>query len=465
MSLQNIECPTSEILYKCVYNELPAAENESVKMHVKTCPKCRASFTAILKEKVGKETQGLDAKPQSVSEQKSDSNTKSPENVVSQNPEKSQSSTPLRTVAPQFKPAYPFLEPPTKAGSLGCLGDYELVRVLGEGGMGIVFEADDRKLDRKVALKVLRPELTDENFRQRFEREAKISSSLQDDNICLVYQAGAHNSVSFMAMEFLKGENLEDKLKRDGWLPVPVIFKIAKQIALGLATAHEKKLIHRDIKPANIWLESSGSEGDFKRVKILDFGLAKSTEVESNLTAKGMIVGTPNYMAPEQICGEPLDERADLFSLGCVMYRMLSGKIPFEKENTLAVLHAVVESEIPSLNEMDQKLPKEVYGLMTKLLCKDPSGRPATARKVVAMIEAIENSGFQNQSSKALSSMLFKAPAIQMQKKGKVPIGAIIGGSAILAAVVIGLIILVFRYMNPSDSEPDAKPNVEKKSK
>jgi hypothetical protein len=114
---------------------------------------------------------------------------------------------------------------------------------------------------------------------------------------------------------------------------------------------------------------------------------------------------------------------------------------------------------------MDQKLPKEVYGLMTKLLCKDPSGRPATARKVVAMIEAIENSGFQNQSSKALSSMLFKAPAIQMQKKGKVPVGAIIGGSAILAAVVIGLIILVFRYMNPSDSEPDAKPNVEKKSK
>ena len=200
-------------------------------------------------------------------------------------------------------------------------------------------------------------------------------------------------------------------------------------------------------------------------MKILDFGLAKSTEVESNLTAKGMIVGTPNYMAPEQICGEPLDERADLFSLGCVMYRMLSGKIPFEKENTLAVLHAVVESEIPSLNEMDQKLPKEVYGLMTKLLCKDPSGRPATARKVVAMIEAIENSGFQNQSSKALSSMLFKAPAIQMQKKGKVPVGAIIGGSAILAAVVIGLIILVFRYMNPSDSEPDAKPNVEKKSK
>jgi serine/threonine protein kinase len=148
--------------------------------------------------------------------------------------------------------------------------------------------------------------------------------------------------------------------------------------------------------------------------------------VESTLTAKGMIVGTPNYMAPEQICGEPLDERADLFSLGCVMYRMLSGKIPFEKENTLAVLHAVVESEIPALNDLDQKLPKEVYGLMTKLLSKNPADRPATARKVVSMIEAIENSGFENQSSKALSSMLFKAPEIQRQKKTKIPVGAII---------------------------------------
>lgn len=161
-----------------------------------------------------------------------------------------------------------------------------------------------------------------------------------------------------------------------------------------------------------------------------------------------MIVGTPNYMAPEQICGEPLDERADLFSLGCVMYRMLSGKIPFEKENTLAVLHAVVESEIPSLNDLDQKLPKEVYGLMTKLLSKDPSDRPATARKVVAMIEAIESNGLENHSSKVLSSMLFKAPEIQMRKKSKIPIGAIIGAGVILLAAIIGVILLVSKFFD-----------------
>ena len=170
--------------------------------------------------------------------------------------------------------------------------------------------------------------------------------------------------------------------------------------------------------------------------------------MESTLTAKGMIVGTPNYMAPEQICGEPLDERADLFSLGCVMYRMLSGKIPFEKENTLAVLHAVVESEIPALKDLDQKLPKEVYGLMTKLLSKNPADRPATARKVVSMIEAIENSGFENQSSKALSSLLFKAPEIQMTKKSKVPVGAIVGAGVILIAAIIGIILLVFRMFD-----------------
>jgi serine/threonine protein kinase len=454
MSDQILNCPPQEELRKCVYNQLSANEIEAVKSHVKTCPKCRVSFTTILKEKVGQENQGIGPIPPGT---KADAISASSapvaavqklENAPQPKTDQPLYSTQQKVITPQLKPAYPFLEPPTKPGGIGCLGDYELIRVLGEGGMGIVFEADDKRLGRKVALKVLRPELTDESFRQRFEREGKISSSIQDDNICLVYQVGVHNSVSYMAMEFLKGEDLDAKLKRDGWLPIPVVFKIAKQMALGLAVAHEKKLIHRDIKPANVWLEAGGPGSDFKRVKILDFGLAKSTEVESTLTAKGMIVGTPNYMAPEQICGEPLDERADLFSLGCVMYRMLSGKIPFEKENTLAVLHAVVESEIPALKDLDQKLPKEVYGLMTKLLSKNPADRPATARKVVSMIEAIESSGLENQSSKALSSMLFKAPAIQMQKKSKIPVGAIIGAGAILVAAIIGVILLVSKFFD-----------------
>jgi urea transport system substrate-binding protein len=454
MSDQILSCPTQEELRKCVYNQLSANEIEALKSHVKMCPKCRVSFTAILKEKVGQENQGIGPIPSGTKADVKASPSapvtaaQNPENAGQQKADHPLYSTQQKAITPVLKPAYAFLEPPTKPGGVGCLGDYELIRVLGEGGMGIVFEADDRRLGRKVALKVLRPELTDESFRQRFEREGKISSSIQDDNICLVYQVGVHNSVSYMAMEFLKGEDLDEKLKRDGWLPIPVVFKIAKQMALGLAVAHEKKLIHRDIKPANVWLESGGPGGDFKRVKLLDFGLAKSTEVESTLTAKGMIVGTPNYMAPEQICGEPLDERADLFSLGCVMYRMLSGKIPFEKENTLAVLHAVVESEIPALKDLDQKLPKEVYGLMTKLLSKNPADRPATARKVVSMIEAIENSGFENQSSKALSSLLFKAPEIQMTKKSKVPVGAIVGAGVILIAAIIGIILLVFRMFD-----------------
>ena len=454
MSDQILKCPTQEELKKCVYNQLSANEIEALKSHVKMCPKCRVSFTAILKEKVSQENQGIGPIPPGT---KADANASSnapvagiqkPENAAQQKTDQPLYSTQQKAITPQLKPAYPFLEPPTKPGGVGCLGDYELIRVLGEGGMGIVFEADDKRLGRKVALKVLRPELTDESFRQRFEREGKISSSIQDDNICLVYQVGVHNSVSYMAMEFLKGEDLDAKLKRDGWLSIPVVFKIAKQMALGLAVAHEKKLIHRDIKPANVWLEAGGSGGDFKRVKLLDFGLAKSTEVESTLTAKGMIVGTPNYMAPEQICGEPLDERADLFSLGCVMYRMLSGKIPFEKENTLAVLHAVVESEIPALKDLDQKLPKEVYGLMTKLLSKNPADRPATARKVVAMIESIESNGLENQSSNVLSSMLFKAPEIQRAKKSKVPVGAIVGACVILLAAIIGVILLVSKFFD-----------------
>ena len=454
MSDQVTVCPTQDELRKIVYNQLSPKDSDLLKSHVKTCIICRAAFTAILKEKVNKENQGIEPIT-SGSKTTSDSASivshdpvQKSENARQRNADQPLHSMQQKVITPQLKPAYPFLEPPTRPGGIGCLGDYELIRILGEGGMGIVFEADDKKLDRKVALKVLRPELTDETFRQRFEREGKIASSIIDENICMVYQIGVHNNISYMAMEFLKGEDLDEKLKRDGWLSIPVVFKIAKQMAMGLAVAHEKKLIHRDIKPANVWLESGGPGGDFKRIKLLDFGLAKSTEVESTLTAKGMIVGTPNYMAPEQICGEPLDERADLFSLGCVMYRMLSGKVPFEKENTLAVLHAVVESEIPSLNDLDQKLPKEVYGLMAKLLSKNPADRPATAKKVISMIESIENSGLENQSSKVLSSMLFKAPAIQMQKKSKIPIGAIVGAGVILFAVIIGIILLVSKFFD-----------------
>ncbi len=457
MSTQISSCPTKEELIECVENKSQTDKITGVKEHIKQCPKCRVEFTTILKNKLNKQNENYGSGPLVASITSSVSEVVANPNIGKVNVSESMFSTNSGNNTKQavvaLKAAYPYLEPPTKRGSLGCLGRYELLSILGEGGMGIVFEADEKESGRKVALKVLKPELTDDVYRQRFEREGKIASSLYDANVCMVYDVGVHNNVSYMAMELLKGESLEDKLKRDGWLPVTVVFKIAKQIAMGLAVAHEQKLVHRDIKPANIWLDSSGPNTDFKIVKILDFGLAKSVEQESQLTAKGMIVGTPNYMAPEQICGMPLDERCDLFSLGCVIYRMFSGKIPFEKENTLAVLHAVVESEIPSLDDLNKKLPQKVLKIMTLLLEKEACNRPSSARKVISLIEVIENDLENVPGVKVLNSMLFKAPDIQIKAKSRVPVGAIIGSVVIILAILIGLYFLFDKISNKNDDD------------
>ena len=262
-------------------------------------------------------------------------------------------------------------------------------------------------------------------------------------------------------MEFLQGQTLEDKLAKDGWLPIPLAFRIAREIACGLAVAHEQNLIHRDIKPANIWLEGDPRQEEFKRVKILDFGLARAIDQDNQLTAKGMIVGTPNYMSPEQICGEKLDNRTDIFSLGCLIYRMLSGKVPFEKENTLAVLQAVVQSNVPELEELSKKLPREVLGLMTKLLSKEPKNRPANARVVIDMIKSVEQDSVGH-NVKALHSILFKAPEIQVDQTRRMSLGIVVGIISIVLAIALGIYVGFNKIFNPS-SDDSPSPGKETK--
>ncbi|MFZ9793703.1 MAG: protein kinase domain-containing protein, partial [Gemmataceae bacterium] len=311
--MQKEICPPDSQLKLYIDSKLSDTDLALIKDHIKMCGKCRSSFTNLLKAKSASSSAAIQGPYFAKNE-----TTKSDETITEKN-----------SSCPQANAAYPFLDPPKKHGNLGQLGGYELIRVIGEGGMGIVFEAEDEGLGRKVALKVLKPDLTDDTYKKRLAREAKVAGSLEDDHICRVYQVGQDKDISFIAMEFLQGQTLEDKLAKDGWLPIPVAFRIAREIAQGLAVAHDQNLIHRDIKPANIWLEGDPKSSDFKRVKILDFGLARGIDQDNQLTAKGMIVGTPNYMSPEQICGEKLDHKTDLFSLGCLVYRMLSGKIPF----------------------------------------------------------------------------------------------------------------------------------------
>jgi WD40 repeat protein len=278
------------------------------------------------------------------------------------------------------------LAPPQGPDEIGRLGGYRVQEVLGKGGMGVVFRAEDPLLKRQVALKIMLPALAAvETSRLRFLREAQAAAAIEHDHIIAIHQVGEDRGIPFLAMPLLRGESLEDRLRREGRLPVAEILRIGREIAEGLAAAHEHGLIHRDIKPANVWLE-----GERGRVRILDFGLARAASAEGHVTQSGAIVGTPAYMAPEQARGEPLDGRCDLFSLGCVLYRLCTGAMPFGDSALMTVLLAVATEEPRAVRELNPDVPQALALLVRRLIAKDRERRPPSARAVAEALAALE---------------------------------------------------------------------------
>lgn len=280
-----------------------------------------------------------------------------------------------------------FLRPAERPGELGLLGDYRVVRVLGRGGMGIVLLAEDKNLRRQVAIKVMLPSLAASTTAvQRFLREAQASAAIKHKHIVTIYQVGQEGNVPFLAMELLGGESLEDRLKREKSLSMNEVLRLGREIAQGLAAAHSKGLIHRDIKPGNIWLE--GPEG---HVKLVDFGLARIGESDVNLTQEGAILGTPAYMAPEQARGEKVDSRSDLFSLGCVIYRMCTGQLPFTGDSTMAMLLAVMEKQPTPPAQVNSAVPEQLSWLIIRLLARRQDDRPGSASLVAEELAGISD--------------------------------------------------------------------------
>jgi serine/threonine protein kinase/WD40 repeat protein len=302
------------------------------------------------------------------------------------------------------------LAPPKGPGEIGWLGPYRVLKVLGEGGMGKVFLAEDPALQRSVALKVMKPSLArNKNSRQRFLQEARAAAAIEHDNIIHIYQVSEDRGVPFVAMPLLKGASLDDVLRRAGALQLKQTLRIGTQIAEGLTAAHERKLIHRDIKPGNIWIEPTGGG----RVKILDFGLARTTEGETGLTQSGAILGTPAYMPPEQARGEKVDHRADLYSLGCVLYRMATGEMPLKGNDTMGMLMALAMQEPTVAKLVKPDMPQALSDLIMKLLAKDPSKRFASAREVVVALKAVESGAAAPAKSETaiLSQSMLQPPA------------------------------------------------------
>jgi WD40 repeat protein len=277
-----------------------------------------------------------------------------------------------------------FLEPPSDAAYLGRIAQFDVMRVLGRGGMGVVLEAFDSRLQRNVALKVLDPELAgDDVARQRFCREARTAASVTHENVVAVHQVekSADDGLPFLVMQLISGESLEQRLARVGKLPVREVVRIALQAAQGLAAAHAQGLIHRDIKPGNILLETVQD-----RVKLTDFGLARVAE-DVKLTRSGFVSGTPLYMAPEQALGEQPDPRSDVFSLGAVMYEMSAGHPPFAGNSALAILKQIADVKHRPLREVNPAAPDWLAETIDHLLEKKPENRIQSAALLAELLE------------------------------------------------------------------------------
>ena len=283
---------------------------------------------------------------------------------------------------------FDFLQPPARPGDLGRLGPYHVIRPLGRGGMGQVFEAQDSRLMRTVALKVMnRRFAASPNSRRRFLTEARAMAAVHHPHVVTIFEVAEWSGTPCMAMELLRGGNLRDVTQTGRrWAPAEILH-IARDVTDGLQAAHRVGIVHRDIKPANLWVDDSV---DPFRIKILDFGLALAGGGFDRLSDGTTVFGTAGYLSPEQARNEPLDDRTDLYSLGVVLYELCTGRLPFPAKTVLAQLVAILTREpatIPSLNaEIPQPLAECVHGL----LAKEPAHRPRSAEALAAEIRGIE---------------------------------------------------------------------------
>jgi WD40 repeat protein len=274
-----------------------------------------------------------------------------------------------------------FLSSSDRPGSLGRLGHYEVLEVLGQGGFATVVRAFDELLQRVVAIKALSAQLAVTSpARKRFLREARAAAAIRDDDVVQIY-AVEEQPRPYLVMEYIPGQTLQQKLDATGPLETSEMVRLAAQIARGLAAAHAQGLIHRDIKPSNILLE----QGTETKAKLTDFGLARAAD-DASLTQSGVIAGTPLYMAPEQARGEPIDHRADLFSLGSVFYVMLTGRPPFRARSAVAVLKRVCEDRPRPIGEIIPEAPVWLCDLIGKLHAKKPEERFQTAQEVADLL-------------------------------------------------------------------------------
>jgi serine/threonine protein kinase len=338
------------------------------------------------------------------------------EQILRHDPSLGRQETPRRTI----KPSRVDLQPGTE------FAGYRIVSALGRGGMAVVYLAEHDFLQRKVALKVLAPQLAeDERFRERFVRESRLAASLDHPNVVPIYEAGASGGDLFIAMRYVEGTDLRTLLAETGALDPSRAVSITRQVAAALDAAHEQGLVHRDVKPGNVLVaRTRGSEAE--HVYLSDFGLTKRSTSESGVTGTGQFVGTLDYAAPEQFRGRAADARTDVYSLGCVLFECLTGRAPFHAENDAGLMYAHLQEQPSAVSAERPELPKEIDAVIAKAMAKSPADRQPSAGAL---------------ADEAARALHVGVPSGADAGKPASPLRRLLPIVAVAAALIIGIVV------------------------
>ena len=367
-------CLSAELLAQIGQNEVSPDELSSIEEHVSGCAHCRELFDDCFTSAQWRH----DIRPALFEPREADDFDFAAEREPSGGGWHNESLD-----GPHCTASLPDLLGPTDdPHMLGRVGGYEVVGVIGQGGMGVVFKGFDRSLNRFVAIKMLLPHLaTSGAARRRFAREGQAVAAVVDDHVMAIHCVDQWQGIPYLVMTYSRGVSLQKRLSGNGPLEVAEILRIGMQAAKGLAAAHAQGIVHRDIKPANIFLDEN-----VERVQLMDFGLARAVD-DASLTRSGTLAGTPQYMSPEQARGESVDQRSDLFSLGSVLYAMCVGHAPFRAESSYGILRLITDREPRPVREINPGIPEWLCAIISRLMSKQADDRFDSAEQVAELLE------------------------------------------------------------------------------
>ncbi len=419
------------LLQRSLCDQLSEPQEEQLATHLSECKSCRQQLEALASDAVSWNQVRNILRNETCGEQAA---SRGKSSLIPRQPASGTEADREFTDGSHLKPSdfiVDFLQPAQNKESLGRLGDIEIRQFIGQGAHGIVLKGFQDELNRLVAVKVMAPHLASVvAARKRFAREARATAAIVHPNVMPILHVDSSGQLPFLVMPYVDCESLQDRLDREGSLPMLDVLRISLQVARGLAAAHAQGLVHRDVKPANILLERG-----VERVMLTDFGLARAVD-DATLTRSGLIAGTPHYMSPEQARGDAVDTRSDMFSLGSVLYAMSTGRPPFRAESTYGILRRVTDDQPRPLRELNPEVPRWFEAVVMKLLSKAAEDRFDSVEQIAVILEQC--------LAHLQQPEVFPLPGIVRELRPNTKSSRLRNGLLLTAAIVLGLLAVVY---------------------